>query len=370
MKLFGALSAILLSQAALSKPVENSAAEIDPSVFELRKEYLAQFLPQNITETELNNIASIEDPTTSQLYEAIPGEAVRPASRQFQGSRSATKVSPTVKNDLSYMQKYAAAAYCLFGFENWSCAGRCTQTQGTIFVRGFDTLIENTKGYIAYNPDMKAIIVAFRGTLSIRNAIVDLTLDQVPLSNTDSSSKIMVHKGFQVTYHAVRDIVRDTVAKLLKQYPGSHIRTTGHSLGAATATVAALDLAFFFPDEVPRMQIYTYGEPRVGNRALAEKVNSIFGERMRRITHHADIFTLLPTPHLGGANSWQHHKREYWIDWNDNTQQCSAGENEDNKCSAGTRDYDHLDTLPKMLSLLLWPQSWIDLLAHINGCKF
>ena len=54
---------------------------------------------------------------------------------------------------------------------------------------------------------------------------------------------------------------------LLKKYRGSSIYVTGHSLGGAIATVAALDIRHTY--DAP-MKVYTFGQPRVGNALYAK----------------------------------------------------------------------------------------------------
>jgi predicted lipase len=64
-----------------------------------------------------------------------------------------------------------------------------------------------------------------------------------------------VHSGFAKAYEEIRDL-QDTVIK--KDKP---LVVSGHSLGGATATVAALDLKQRGYDV---HSVYTYGSPRVG----------------------------------------------------------------------------------------------------------
>lgn len=58
------------------------------------------------------------------------------------------------------------------------------------------------------------------------------------------------------------DYLRDMQVK----YPTSSILVTGHSLGAALATVAAYDAKIAFPNK--DIYVYNMGSPRVGNTAF------------------------------------------------------------------------------------------------------
>lgn len=64
-----------------------------------------------------------------------------------------------------------------------------------------------------------------------------------------------------------------TIAKYLNQYPKFKVVITGHSLGAAMAR-----LMYFFLEDNKQFpfvayELFTYGEPRVGNKYFAEFMN-------------------------------------------------------------------------------------------------
>lgn len=82
---------------------------------------------------------------------------------------------------------------------------------------------------------------------------------------------------------------------------------TGHSLGGALATLAALDLRARFGQIV---QLIQFGSPRVGNEAFYTKVKQVFGSTDFRVTHANDI-----VPHWPKALShsgYHHIEREVW----------------------------------------------------------
>jgi hypothetical protein len=79
---------------------------------------------------------------------------------------------------------------------------------------------------------------------------------------------------------------------------------TGHSLGAAVATIAG---AYLRKNGFP-CAIYTYGSPRVGNAAFANYVTAQSGGTYR-ITHLDDPVPVLPSLDLG----YHHTSPEYWL---------------------------------------------------------
>ena len=76
----------------------------------------------------------------------------------------------------------------------------------------------------------------------------------------------------------------------MQQYPGYPVVVTGHSLGAALSTLAALDLActawnnpanpMSHPPISP-VVVYNYGSPRLGNQAFANTVNDLVATPVR-----------------------------------------------------------------------------------------
>ena len=79
---------------------------------------------------------------------------------------------------------------------------------------------------------------------------------------------------------------------------------TGHSLGGAMAILAAADikLTFHRVDEV-----YTFGQPRVGNAAFAKWFETQIPQTYR-LVHNADIVPHVPPSNFG----FQHSSTQYW----------------------------------------------------------
>ena len=84
-----------------------------------------------------------------------------------------------------------------------------------------------------------------------------------------------MHAGFLTSYNSVARTVVNSVRDQLNQHAGYKVVTVGHSLGGALASLAAVALKANFPD-VP-LRVYTYGQPRTGDRAYANLVESLVG---------------------------------------------------------------------------------------------
>ena len=103
-------------------------------------------------------------------------------------------------------------------------------------------------------------VVAFRGTKpgSIHNYFTDLQVRRVVFDGD-----MRVHSGF---FRGYKSVWEHPSSSLLAT--GKPTLITGHSLGGGEAVIYAASLPLTLQD-VP---IYTFGQPRVGNRAFAEFV--------------------------------------------------------------------------------------------------
>lgn len=121
-------------------------------------------------------------------------------------------------------------------------------------------------------------VLVFRGTDSPRDHRTNLILGLQFLSR-----QIGVHLGFQRALDSVWDEVEGELARLT-----CPVFYTGHSLGGALATLAASRRA-------PRAT-YTFGSPRVGNRAFAR---SMADARIYRVVDAIDLVASVPPGLLG-----------------------------------------------------------------------
>ena len=142
---------------------------------------------------------------------------------------------------------------------------------------------KDTQAFLAGND--KAVILAFRGTepKDLHDWMTDADVDLVP----DPWGQ--VHDGFS---RALSYIWQDILAAIPAfQDKGQSLWVTGHSLGAALATLA---VTRFRQDAKPVYGLYTYGQPRTGNRDFADRFNADFQSRTFRIVNQDDIVTRVP----------------------------------------------------------------------------
>jgi Lipase (class 3) len=209
-------------------------------------------------------------------------------------------------------------------------------------------------GYIAVSHSVTnpRIILAFRGTYSLANTVVDLSTipqEYVPYPPSNGSEpdvppsllapsrylpskwtkrssvfeddpnkcdNCTVHSGFLTSWAHTRPHVLPVLEALVQKYPGHRVTLVGHSLGGAVAALASLD--FHHRGWNPR--VITFGEPRVGNDALMRYIDARFspqekggrGEYMR-VTHVNDPIPLLPLREWG----FRMHAGEVYISKSD-----------------------------------------------------
>jgi len=143
-----------------------------------------------------------------------------------------------------------------------------------------------TQCYVASTDDW--IVLAFRGTQvdDFCSSVIDWSVDALFLPIPDSHGNL-VHAGFLGAIREVWDDV-STHLRSLQQARRRPLWITGHSLGAALATIAA-SLCTDKP-ELGAVGLVTYGSPRVGDRT--------FGRRIKvpvwRFRHNADLVTHVP----------------------------------------------------------------------------
>jgi hypothetical protein len=125
-----------------------------------------------------------------------------------------------------------------------------------------------------------------------------------------------VHSGFYTSWRHTRTGILPHILKALEEYPTYDLTLVGHSLGGAVAAFAGLEMLARGLNPT----ITTFGEPRIGNKALADYVNIRFNlssnsttgldtKLYRRVTHLSDPVPLLPLDEWG----YEPHAGEIFI---------------------------------------------------------
>ena len=206
------------------------------------------------------------------------------------------------------------------------------------------------KGFVGFDGERKRAVLSFRGTepKSFENWLENLDATHAGFPVADFEGKGRVHSGFLDAYVQIRLNLTYAIAKLSEKYgndlsllgdedPSKEdamqkdetsrnpfpIEITGHSLGGALATIAALDLESgnhggprkrVIQRKVDVKSVYTFGSPRVGDGVFAEIYAERLGSKTYRLTHGRDVVPSVPNTLLG----FRHVPTEVYEDRNGN----------------------------------------------------
>ncbi|KAK8216730.1 hypothetical protein M8818_001693 [Zalaria obscura] len=257
-------------------------------------------------------------------------------------------VSAALFSELEELARIVDISYCVgltgIGISKpFRCLSRCSDFPDFELVTTWNTgqLMSDSCGYIAlaHSPTNPRIIVAFRGTYSVANTVVDLST--VPQEyqpypgNEEGDDKdaprchnCTVHTGFSSSWNITAAHILLDIEAAIATHPDYKLTLVGHSLGGAVAALAGLDFVARGWDPV----VTTFGEPRIGNEALVKYIDARFnleskpsetqrgvglGDeddyernlRYRRVTHVDDPVPLLPLSEWG----YRMHAGEIYI---------------------------------------------------------
>ncbi|KAJ0779193.1 putative phospholipase A(1) [Helianthus annuus] len=175
-------------------------------------------------------------------------------------------------------------------------------------------------GYVAVCNDEKEIarlgrrdvVIAYRGTATCLEWIENLRATLTPMHNNDvapEKKRAMVQKGFLSMYTSatdtcpsLQDMVREEISRIIETYGNEplSVTVTGHSLGAALATLTAYDITSTFKHS-PMVTVLSFGGPRVGNRNFRSQLENS-GTQILRIVNSTDVITKVPGFLVDGSN--------------------------------------------------------------------
>jgi hypothetical protein len=225
-------------------------------------------------------------------------------------SRNASRAAAALAT-AGALARLNAAAYCPRAtLANWTCA-RCTPIAGAVdIVAVVRDEVWDLAAYAGYSHALAAPVLVFRGTdsRSVGNWAENMRYwrTDLPLP-VPGAAGAMVHTGFFESWNAsaLAPALIAAAASLAAAHPGRPLYVSGHSLGAALATVAAVDIGARLPGVGVRL--VTFGSPRVGNAAFSRFVAASTTLSLR-VTHNRDIVPSVPPTWVG----FHHAAREAW----------------------------------------------------------
>ena len=153
-----------------------------------------------------------------------------------------------------------------------------------------------TFGFLAVS-EAGELVAAIRGTDTILEWIHDAEFLMVPCPVAGTSG--LADDGFTAVYKSlgcgwVKSSVKDSIAAWAHgdSLHVERVTVCGHSLGAALATLLALDVSVNTPFKNPKC--FTFASPRVGDHVFARRYNQEAPSTVRVANRH-DLVTMLPT---------------------------------------------------------------------------
>lgn len=172
-----------------------------------------------------------------------------------------------------YFLNFAAFGYCTIKeMEERTCCQDILDQEGWEVIEKETINFDNYNFAILKHDEYKKIIMTFPGTRGKYQFIQEvLQSNGVPLDG-DKKEKIMNY--FKQVWVLIKSIIGEKLKTLYSKYPEYQYIFTGHSLGAAIATIAALDSVKY--ENLKRTEnspvLITYGQPRTGNDIFANQV--------------------------------------------------------------------------------------------------
>ncbi|KAF8369086.1 hypothetical protein PRIPAC_86915 [Pristionchus pacificus] len=160
------------------------------------------------------------------------------------------------------------------------------------------------------------IVVAFQGTSSRTQLITEL-VESITSPKHQVPGIGSVQRYFYVALESIVKPLALKLNKLRELYPSKSVLFTGHSLGGALASLAAVQYANSSAIETSKLYLITFGQPRVGNYEYAQSVDRLVPNTWR-IVHKFDL--VAHVPYCVGLRTCQdflnhspyHHGTEVW----------------------------------------------------------
>lgn len=166
---------------------------------------------------------------------------------------------------------------------------------------------------VPYESNYEIPIIAFRGTASTQDWLVDANISKCSIAQQFNDNRMQgtVHTGFVNLYLTMCHMIVSQLNIMIEsQGSVEYVIITGHSLGAALATLAAFHISFWSNGKIKPV-LMTYGSPRVGDQTFA----TCFTKRRIyaiRVANNEDGVTSIPGgeyKHIGWRKEVDIHPR-------------------------------------------------------------
>ena len=154
-----------------------------------------------------------------------------------------------------------------------------------ITVKDVVKLIQRKHVQVAVAEKDNKTIIFFLESNQFMDWLYNFWFKTIPYQENGTNKKIKTHSGFYNSWLLVRNSIHQAVKN------SDDIIIFGHSLGAAIATFAALDIQYNYPNK--NIECITTGSPRVGNKWFVNSYNKRVPKTYRYV-YKNDIVTKIP----------------------------------------------------------------------------
>ncbi|CEP63864.1 putative lipase LALA0_S09e04214g [Lachancea lanzarotensis] len=285
--------------------------------------------------TKLLSFSDIELSDGNTTFHADSITVSRPKSQNFDNVR----ISQDLYERLVYFSRMCALTYCIGSNELFVgstllegacpdrlkfCSDESTNPTAGKTVVELVLLAENDElgtGFLAVDHEKRVVVLSFRGSSTNQDWLSDFAVSPTPYEPVSKeyykewveSGRIsdcegcLVHRGFDVFLKTLSSQFFDRIEAIFDTYPDYSLVVTGHSLGAAVASLAGIELRLRNYDPL----VLTYASPNMFNSKLRAWVDELFeterihkmsldeGEVMFRsgffrVVHDGDYITMVP----------------------------------------------------------------------------
>ncbi|SCU84389.1 LADA_0D01442g1_1 [Lachancea dasiensis] len=257
------------------------------------------------------------------------------ASEHYVGVR----ISDELYERLVYFSKMCALTYCITSneiidgstFTDGGCPARlnfCSDKQSN--PTAADTKIELVllaqgkelgTGFLAVDHEKEVVILSFRGSSTNQDWLSDFAIYPTPYEPASkefydewvASGRIgpcedcMLHRGFNVFLNTLSSKFFEKIESIFETHPGYELVVIGHSLGAAVASLAGIELRLRGYEPL----VLTYASPKIFSSKLRAWVDELFEtdeiherslreekvmfrQGFFRVVHDEDYITMVP----------------------------------------------------------------------------
>ncbi|OIW10342.1 hypothetical protein TanjilG_28093 [Lupinus angustifolius] len=258
-----------------------------------------------------NDWKGMLDPLDENLRREVVryGEFVQAAYHSFHSNPTMSSEEPPVPRHVVVPDRSYRVTKSLYATSSIGLPGWVDDMAPNL---GWMTQKSSWIGYVAVCDDRREIarlgrrdiVISLRGTATCLEWAENMRVHLIDISEEEKSEvqeKSKVESGFLSLYKtrgthvpSLAESVIEEVKRLMEVYKGEtlSITITGHSLGAALALLVADEISTC-SQEMPPVAVFSFGGPRVGNKAFGNKITTQ-NVKVLRIVNSQDVITRVP----------------------------------------------------------------------------